>query len=91
MKNTDLVTYVGFTEGGVTDTGSVMGTKVRFTNDHVRRTKILRNIGASNFHWIKLDRPMLKSEAIKQVQNMKNIVANPQYRDALNRIAERHI
>jgi len=93
MRNTDLVEYACFSSGGVTATGNTMGAKLRFTNDHVRRTKILRKIGVTNFHWIKLGRPMTKIEAIEMIQNSndKVLASNTAYKAALAHAAERHL
>lgn len=93
MRNTDLVEYACFSSGGVTAKGNTMGAKLRFTNDHVRRTKILRSIGVTEFHWIKLGKPMSKVDAIKYIQNSKDkvLASNNAYQNALQHAADRHI
>ena len=63
MKNTDLVTFVGYSKGGKGVYGE-FGAKVRFAIDKTRRTKELFALGASDVYFIALPNPMTKADAV---------------------------
>ena len=92
MKNTDLIEYVVFTDGGKAESGKTMKSKMRFTNDRVRRTKSLRSMGITDFYWIKLQEPMTKVQAISFIrENEKTMLKNnAAFQQALNHAASIH-
>jgi len=91
MRNSDQVTEVCFTTGGNTAAGQDMGTKVRFTNDKVRRVKIFQRLGVQSQHWVSLGRPMTKAEAVTYLQSTEDntIRSNTAYQDAIAHAAAR--
>lgn len=72
MRNSDKISFVCISTGGLTGTGKTMGTKIRFTNDKVHRTKVLNKLGATEVKWVNLPSPMTKVDAIQYVQNLND-------------------
>lgn len=91
MKNTDLVTFVGYSRGGKGVYGD-FGVKVRFAIDQTRRTKELYKLGASEVTFFALPKPMLKSDAVKYLENLNDKSLTEQViKDAIARAHERLI
>ena len=90
MRNSDMVRFVGFSNGG---TGT-SGYKVRFAVDQHRRTKVLLKIGATDISWFALPNSMTKADAVQYLQSYiktDNKVSGQVYQDAIARAAKRLI
>lgn len=86
MRNTDMVKFVGFSNGGKGTTGY----KVRFAVDSVRRTKVLAGIGCTDITWFQLPKDMTKADAIQYLQNKSDASISGQvYQDAITKAVAR--
>lgn len=88
MRNSDMVRYVGFSNGGQGSTGY----KVRFAVDQLRRTKVLAKIGATDISWVSLPREMTKAEAVQYLENHSKTdtnISGQVFQDAITRAASR--
>ena len=63
-------------------------TKVRFANDLVARIKILNKANCTDIHMYNLPHPMTKIEAMKWMQQEKNLSGDASYALA-NRLADK--
>lgn len=88
MRNTDMVKFVGFSNGGKGTTGY----KVRFAVDSVRRTKVLAGIGCTDITWFQLPKDMTKADAIQYLQNKSKAdtsISGQVYQDAITKAVTR--
>jgi hypothetical protein len=88
MRNTDMVKYVGFSNGGKGTTGY----KVRFAVDSVRRTKVLAGIGCTDITWFELPKDMTKADAVQYLQTFAKAtpsISGQVYQDAISKAVSR--
>jgi hypothetical protein len=84
MKNTDMVTHVGYTVGGKSGKNT-LGAKVRFvtsSSNFALRVKELDKMGVDEQHFTNLPHPMNKSDAA-QWFSVNTVVTNAQIKAAI--------
>ena len=93
MKNTDLVTHVGYTVGGKSGKKN-LGTKVRFITNSTNfalRVKELDKMGVSDQVFMKLPSPMTKADAVLWYNTTQSNIVNsrPEIQAAVNHAISR--
>lgn len=94
MRNSDNVTHIGYTIGGISSKGKLTS-KIRFITSEANyklRTKELTKMGMTEQWFISLPTPMTKAQAISylQARNDKEL-GNPVVRDAIQSAVARLI
>jgi hypothetical protein len=90
MKNTDTVTYIGYTVGGKSGKNT-LGAKVRFITDSKNaslRMKELDKMGMTEVFFTPLPAPMTKAEAVQWMS--KNVqVTRPEIQAVIDQAISR--
>jgi hypothetical protein len=94
MRNSDNVTHIGYTIGGISPKGKLTS-KIRFITSEANyklRTKELTKMGMTEQWFIPLPTPMTKANAINYLQSRNDKeLGNPVVRDAIQNAVARLI
>lgn len=86
MKNTDMVTHIGYTVGGKSGKNT-LGAKVRFitsSTNFALRVKELDKMGVNEQYFVPLPAPMTKADAVKWLNTQNVAIKAPEIQAAIN-------